>query len=196
MFAVLLGIVVTETVGCDSSSRTSPANSAAFEPPVIDAPPGFESPEPTKDEVALHVVDPSEIDAAVKKQAGKIVVIDIWATWCVPCKAEFHNLIEINRDHGKDGVVCMSVAWDQADDQDKALAFLKEKDAKFANFLIDQNSKPTKKWLDGLDVGPIPVVLVYGRDGKLVRKFDGQDVDHPFDYKEVKKLVGELRKKK
>jgi thiol-disulfide isomerase/thioredoxin len=141
-------------------------------------------------------VPPIDIDGAIKMQRGKIVVVDIWATWCVPCKKEFPHLVELHQKRAKDGVVCMSVAWDSADDRDKALEFLQQRGATFPNFLLNKDDKDgTQKWLDAYDIGPIPVVLVFGRDGKLAKKFDREDPDHPFTYADVNKLVEELLKK-
>ena len=74
--------------------------------------------------------------------------------------------------------------------------FLQQRGATFPNFLLNKDDKDgTQKWLDAYDIGPIPVVLVFGRDGKLAKKFDREDPDHPFTYADVNKLVEELNKK-
>src|SRR5438270_110417 len=75
---------------------------------------------------------------AVKSQAGNVVVMDVWATWCVPCKKEFPRLVMLHEQYAKDGLVCMSLSVDEKEDSAAALAFLKGKQAGFANFLIDE----------------------------------------------------------
>ena len=40
---------------------------------------------------------------------GKVVLIDFWATWCAPCFEAFPTLIELDRDHGADGLVILGV---------------------------------------------------------------------------------------
>jgi thiol-disulfide isomerase/thioredoxin len=44
---------------------------------------------------------------------GKVVVVDFWATWCPPCRAEIPGYIEMARKHGKDGLVIVGISLDQ-----------------------------------------------------------------------------------
>lgn len=48
-----------------------------------------------------------DVEAIVAKSAGKIVVVDIWSTSCLPCMQEFPHLVEIHKRHS-DKVVCIS----------------------------------------------------------------------------------------
>jgi thiol-disulfide isomerase/thioredoxin len=140
--------------------------------------------------VSLKAVPFADVEAAVKALQGKVVVIDFWATWCLPCKKEFPGLVELHRKYAADGVACMSVSIDDAEDQAAALKFLKSKDATFANFLVvEEDSKWKKKWA----IGGVPVVFVYGRDGKLAKRFENTDPDKPFTYDvDVSKFVKDL----
>jgi thiol-disulfide isomerase/thioredoxin len=141
--------------------------------------------------VELQVLPLEGVLAKIEAQRGSIVVVDTWATWCGPCVQEFPELVEIHRKYAKDGVVCMSASLDQVKDQGKALSFLKAKGASFPNFLIEND----QSWLDKWNIKGIPIVLVFGRDGKLIRKFDHDDPDNQFEYADVDKLVQELLRK-
>ncbi len=150
--------------------------------------------ESPSDDVRLKVATPDEVDAVIGDYKGKIVVVDIWATWCIPCKKEFPHLVELHKKHAGDGVACMSIAMDIEKQHENALKFLKEKGAEFANFRMDRDEEATDKWQERYKMQAIPVVLVFGRDGKLAKKFEG-DSEHKFSYDDVNKLVDELLKK-
>jgi thiol-disulfide isomerase/thioredoxin len=141
--------------------------------------------ESTEDKIELQVLGTKAVLSQIAAQRGKIVVVDSWATWCVPCKQEFPKLVQLYRAHAKEGVVCMSVSLDQVEQRDDALTFLQAKGATFPNFLIDEKNT----WQDQWNIKAIPMVLVFGRDGKLARKFDRDDPDNQFTYPDVEKFV-------
>jgi len=97
----------------------------------------------------------------------------------------------MHKKHGKDGVVCMSVSVDLVEDKDKALKFLRAKGATFANYLLDDE---TQVWQDHWDLSGPPAVLVYGRDGKLARRFVN-DANGQYTYADVEKFVQKLLNK-
>ena len=170
--ALLVLSLLCGVMGCS-------ANEAPSQPGAGQTPPA---------KVELQVVPLDTILKQISAQKGNIVVVDSWATWCGPCKKEFPHLVEIHRDRAKDGVVCMSVSLDQVQQQGDALAFLKEQGATFPNFLVEDDNS----WLDKWNIKGIPVVLVFGRDGKLLRKFDRDDPDNQFTYADVARFVREL----
>jgi thiol-disulfide isomerase/thioredoxin len=45
---------------------------------------------------------------------GKVVVIDFWATWCPPCRAEIPGYVDLVKKHGGDGLVIVGVSMDEA----------------------------------------------------------------------------------
>ena len=146
---------------------------------------------PTNDgEVALKTVKWPDLEKAIAAHKGKVVVIDVWADYCIPCKREFHNLVELHQKYAKDGLDCLSLTVDDKDDAEKALTFLKKQHAVFGNYLIDETPEV---WSKKLDISGPPAVLVFDRSGKKVKIFTSED---PFIYADVEKLITPLLKDK
>lgn len=124
-------------------------------------------------------------------QKGKVVVLDLWGFFCGPCKEEFPNLVRLHHTYAGKGVACMSLSLDFNDTlRKKALGFLREKKAVFKNYCLEEDLEVAgKHW----DFEAIPVVVVYGRDGKIAKVFKNDDSSKaPFSYKEVEESVKKL----
>lgn len=138
--------------------------------------------------VKLEVIKWPALEKAIAAHKGKVVVLDIWADYCIPCKKEFPHLVELHEKYAKDGLVCISIAVDDADEKDKCLKFLQKQKAVFPNYLIDE---PDGSWEKKLDSGAPPTAIIIGRDGKRVKRFT-TDSDGQFTYKDVEKVVKPL----
>ena len=91
----------------------------------------------------------------------------------------------------KDGFVAMTVDLDDPADEKvmkSVREFLKAKEATFQNFVLDE---AVEVWQKQLDITGAPTVFVFGRDGKVAKKYD---LGEP--YEEIEKFVIELLKKK
>ena len=141
--------------------------------------------------VTVEVKSWEEIQASVGKQGGKVVVLDLWSTWCEPCMREFPKLVQLHDEH-PDDVVCMSFNLDYSgvaseppeSFHDSVHKFLEEQGATFTNAISGDASDDV---FNNLDLGSVPAVLVYGRDGQLAKRFDNDDAtygDEGFTYKD------------
>jgi hypothetical protein len=76
------------------------------------------------------------------------------------------------------------------------MTFLKKQGASFQNLLA---SEPADELYEKMELASIPAVFVFGRDGKLVKRFDNEQAkteDDNFTYEDVNRLVEELLKAK
>ncbi len=150
------------------------------------------------EDVTLSLVTWDEGQQLVASKAGRVVVLDLWSTTCVPCRKEFPHFVQLHRDRG-DAVACIAYSLDYSGRasrppesyRDKVLAFLKQQDATFDNLLGTDD--PDALHLR-LDLAAIPAVYVYDKTGKLRKRFDNEDPDREeFTYeKDVIPLVEEL----
>jgi thiol-disulfide isomerase/thioredoxin len=131
-------------------------------------------------------------------------VLDAWSTSCVPCIKEFPNLVNLHKKHAAKGLVCMSMSCDYAGIskkppefyKERVLKFLEKQEATFQNIL---SNVPSDELFDEMKLSSIPAVYVFGRDGKLVKRFDNENAkteEDNFTYEQVTQMVEELLSKK
>lgn len=96
---------------------------------------------------------------------GKVVLVDIWATWCGPCKMEIPHLKTLEKElHGTD-VVILSISVDAERDKEKWLSMIKEKElGGIQLFASGMNSKIAKDY----KISSIPRFMVFDRKGNIV----------------------------
>jgi thiol-disulfide isomerase/thioredoxin len=144
--------------------------------------------------VDIKVVKFSGVEEAVKQNKGKVVVVDFWADYCVPCKKGFPHLVALHTKYAKDGVAVIAVNLDDPTDaaaREKAVKFLKDQKAAFTNLFIDPSEKP-EDWFTRLRIESIPAMFVFNREGKLEKRY----VDDVIKHDEVEKLVTQLLSRK
>ncbi|MBD8487746.1 TlpA family protein disulfide reductase [Echinicola sp. CAU 1574] len=97
---------------------------------------------------------------------GKIVYLDIWATWCGPCIKQIPYLKELEEElHGED-IVFLSISIDAEKDKEKWKKFVKDKELKGVQLVAD------KAWQSGLvknyGIKGIPRFMIFDKDGNIV----------------------------
>lgn len=97
---------------------------------------------------------------------GKAVVLDFWATWCPPCKAEIPSLVDLQNQYGRDGLIIVGVTMDDASEAEIS-NFAKEMGINYQLVL------GTDKVGDTYSVESLPTTFYVGRDGKLVVRDEG-----------------------
>lgn len=156
-------------------------------------------------EVTLRDGTWQDVQTLVQSHKGKVVIVDIWSTSCLPCMEEFPGLVKLHREFG-DKVVCVSFNVDYVGIRSKPAStyrprveeFLRGQKAAFVNYLSTVESD---RIFETLELSSIPAVLVYGADGTLAKQFDGsllQDGDEEaFTYKrDIHPFVADLLKQK
>lgn len=96
----------------------------------------------------------------VPATAGKVVVVDFWASWCAPCKASFPALAKIQADYAARGVVIVAVSVDEK--EASYAAFVK----KWAPPFVVVHD-PSHRLASAVDVPAMPSSYVLGRDGRV-----------------------------
>lgn len=123
------------------------------------------------------------------ERRGRIVVVDFWATWCIPCMERFPHLVDLYRRYGDKGVQFISMCLDDRDDPlalEQARQFLRRQDATFSNYLMDEN---ITRAFEKLDLLGIPAVFIYDPAGSRRFKLTGDDPNHQFTDQDVDQAI-------
>jgi len=98
---------------------------------------------------------------------GKVVVLDFWATWCPPCRAEIPGFIELQKKYQTQGLVVVGVSVDQAG-SDTVKSFAKKLGVNYPVVLTDAKIDAAYGGIDGL-----PTTFIIDRTGHIVKQHVG-----------------------
>lgn len=97
---------------------------------------------------------------------GKYVYIDVWATWCGPCRAEIPFLKKVEEKfHGKD-IVFVSISVDTQKDHEKWKKFVIDKELGGVQLFADNNWN--SDFIKAFGINSIPRFILIGPDGKVI----------------------------
>src|SRR5687768_3260418 len=113
---------------------------------------------------------------------GKVVLINFWATWCPPCRAEMPDLVRLQREHGKEGLQIIGVTYPPEK---------KERVRRFArslkvNYPIILGTRQFKVRFSSDET--LPLTIVINRDGKVSDIISGILLHQEFEEK-IKPLL-------
>lgn len=116
--------------------------------------------------ISFHADDGTR--RALEDFRGKAVVLDLWATWCLPCRAEFPDLDRLQERRGAEGLVVVPISIDR-----KGWPAVEK-------FYADTGVTHLKRYLDDdrtisglLGVRALPTTLILDREGREVARIEG-----------------------
>ncbi len=138
-----------------------------------------------KEPVTLEPADGAALEALRANTSGKLRVINVWATWCGPCVAEFDELVETNLRFRNRDFEMVTVAAEPPAAREKALAFLKRKGASMRNLIFaDRNTYASIEKIDPEWKGALPYTMVVDPEGRIIFRHTGA-----LDFLELRRVI-------
>jgi thiol-disulfide isomerase/thioredoxin len=164
--ALLLALIAVPHSSPAQTTSAKPATKAA-KPPTADLP----------------LIDLAGYNQVLAKYRGKPLVVTFWATWCEPCRDEFPMLVQLQKQYAPQGLAIFGVSLDDDADMNLVRRFLARNQPGFPSY----RQKP------GIDVdsfyrgvnpawtGSMPETIFYGRDGRIIGHFIGEQPRAAFE---------------
>ncbi len=124
--------------------------------------------------VKLEVLDEAGLARLVKNEGKKLLLINVWATWCGPCVAELPEFVTMNRMYRRRNFELITLSLDEPEKKDEVLKVLRENHVAATNYLVRVPKRDIvadlldKKW-----PGPIPYTLLLAPDGTILYRKNG-----------------------
>jgi thiol-disulfide isomerase/thioredoxin len=133
-----------------------------------------------------------QLKEVVSSDSGKIVLVNVWATWCKPCKEELPSLVRLSKEYRDKGLKVVLVSADDVDSLEKNVEpMLKNLQVDVPSYIIADSSD--EAFMDGFAPdwsGALPTTFVYDRSGALKETMVGERT-----YDQFKKSVEKLQPK-
>lgn len=138
--------------------------------PVISGPPSTTFPmPPTKADAELGWLLASGERQKLDEYRGKVLVLDFYATWCIPCRQSIPHLVTLQNELAARGLQVVGLNVGGADDRVKVAGFARELSVNYPLGFPDKAL--TDFFLS--DDQTIPQTFVFGREGQLVKRLIG-----------------------
>ncbi len=188
--------------GCNPSGEGEP------KPPDQGTDPSQPSDQPSRPPLSTKATDEPQVTLnnttiealmqTIEQYKGKVVLVDLWANWCVPCKKKFPHVVELAKTRAEDGLQVISVSldalsYDLPEARSNSLEFLTQQQATFPNFLMTSNTDDLNAWEDKFPTGALPIYHIYDRQGKRIQTFGN---GKPFSAQELDQVIDQLLKAK
>lgn len=118
---------------------------------------------------------------------GNVVMVNIWATWCLPCRVEMPSIEKLHQSYSHRGLKVVAVSIDDPGTAPQVRAFVKQYGLTF-----DVLHDPSKRISNSYQTTGYPETVIVGRDGLIRKKLIGAtDWNSPDNRALIERLLGE-----
>ncbi len=158
-------------------TRPAPGSTTDGEAPI--ARPGFRAPG-----FELAALDGTTVNLADLR--GQAVILNLWASWCLPCRAEMPALDRVYRDYAKDGLVVLGLNLTNQDGLQAVRDFVAENKLSFP-ILLDEKGLAGRKY----NTDALPTTFFIARDGQIRDMIVGGPISEALLRAQAERLLAE-----
>jgi len=131
---------------------------------------------PVKPGPTARPINAEELQALLKRDGKRPLLVNYWATWCDPCRDEFPDLVKIDADYRAKGLDFIAVTLDDMADLNTAVPkFLGEMKATMPVYLLNvADPEPAINAVDREWGGALPATFLYNNKGEVIYKHFGR----------------------
>lgn len=120
---------------------------------------------PTAPDFTLH--DLSQKKVRLADFRGKVVILNFFATWCPPCRAEIPELIKIYKGHQDKGLVVLGVSLDTDGLPQILTKFIRDMKIPYPVLVGSLDL------MDRYQINGVPTTMIISKEGKVLKRYDG-----------------------
>jgi thiol-disulfide isomerase/thioredoxin len=130
----------------------------------------------TKQAPAPTAINADELQALLKRDGSRPLLVNYWATWCDPCRDEFPDLVKIDAQYRAKGLDFIAISLDDLVDlKTEVPKFLRSMKAKMPVYLLNMaDPEPAINMIDRNWGGALPATFLYDSKGQVVFKHFGR----------------------
>lgn len=173
-----LATLLVLLVGC---GKQAPVENSASTPAPAENPPEL-----------MEVVDFAGWDSVTESHNSEVLLVDLWATWCISCIERFPEMVTMHQRFKDQNVTFASLNLDQTNDVDALLdanEFLAESGAQFDHYHLREDMMTT---FERFNLLGIPAVIFYDKAGNELMRLTGDDPNNQFDKASIEAALNTL----
>jgi thiol-disulfide isomerase/thioredoxin len=121
----------------------------------------------------IHVVAAQDVQGLITESRGRVVLVNVWATWCDPCRDEFPGLVRLRKEIALRDFNLILVSADFASQRPQVERFLAGQGVDFPTYLKNQGDNDFIAQMSPAWSGALPATWLYRRDGTVAEFWEG-----------------------
>ncbi|MGO9093872.1 MAG: TlpA family protein disulfide reductase [Bryobacteraceae bacterium] len=123
----------------------------------------------------LIPLDEAGFQKLIASGKGQVLLLDFWATWCAPCRAEMPQLVALESRYRARGLKLIAISCDEPEQEAGALEFLRKQRVPMPGYI--KRPRDDDRFINAIDPkwsGQLPALFLYDRQGAKARSFFGE----------------------